>query len=76
MNLLTPDEQGRLTIEDLEKVLKIIEVHPNDERIKQIVKQLDKDGDGLVALNEIIFLAGKENEEGTGIVIDRKSEKK
>lgn len=70
LNILKPDEEGRLTIGDLEEVLKVIKNHPEDERIKNIVKKLDKDSDGFVALQEIIHLAEEEynRSEGTGIV--------
>ncbi len=57
LNILRVDQEGRLSISDLEDALMLIRDHPNDERIKKIVKQLDKDGDGLVALSEIIILA-------------------
>ncbi len=73
LNLVQPDKQGRLTIEELESVLKVIKDHPNDARIQMIVKRLDKDGDGLVALHEIMELAAQaEAKDGHGVVMDEK----
>ena len=56
LNLIRPDKEGNVTIGDLEEALKVIRDHPNDERIKKIVNALDADGDGVVALQELLKL--------------------
>ncbi|KAJ3175825.1 hypothetical protein HDU87_005653 [Geranomyces variabilis] len=69
LNLVRPDEQGKITIQDLEEALKVIRDHPDDERIKQIVVKLDADGDGVVAMDEILLLANEAEKEGHGEII-------
>lgn len=66
LNLVKTNEEGQISIADLEEALKVIRDRPNDERIKKIVNQLDGDHDGLVAMNEILALV--ENQEGHGEV--------
>ncbi|KAI8814261.1 LETM1-like protein-domain-containing protein [Cladochytrium replicatum] len=63
-------EDGHITITELEEVLKVLADHPDDDRIKRIVKKLDRDDDGRVALTEIIHLASETEKEGYGVVID------
>ncbi|KAJ3170735.1 hypothetical protein HDU88_008638 [Geranomyces variabilis] len=69
LNLVRPDEQGKITIQDLEEALKVIRDHPDDERIKRIVVKLDADGDGVVAMDEILLLANEAEKEGHGEII-------
>ncbi|TPX62897.1 hypothetical protein PhCBS80983_g00074 [Powellomyces hirtus] len=69
LNLVRPDEQGKITIADLEEALKVIRDHPDDERIKRIVVKLDADGDGVVAMDEILALAEEAEQEGHGEII-------
>ncbi|KAH7043720.1 LETM1-like protein-domain-containing protein [Linnemannia elongata] len=67
------NERGELTVKDIEEALKIIKHAPDAENIKQIVKKLDVDGDGLVLLSHIIELADLvEEEEGTGVLVEGK----
>lgn len=75
LNILRPNEEGKITIEELEDALKVIKDNPNDYRIKKIVKKLDTDGDGVVALHEILVIAeqAESNNEGTGVVVDKKA---
>ena len=74
LNLVRPDEAGNITISDLEEALTVIQAHPNDERIKKIIKNLDADGDGLVALQEVLKLVEDSSKEGHGeVVADAKS---
>ncbi|KAJ3313718.1 hypothetical protein HDU76_002583, partial [Blyttiomyces sp. JEL0837] len=56
LNLIKPDESGRLTVEELETALKVIRDNPGDDRIKKIVRRLDTDGDGVVSLPEILSI--------------------
>ena len=69
LNLVQTNEEGQISISDLEEALKIIRDRPNDDRIKKIVTQLDGDNDGMVAMNEILSLV-QENE-GHGEVLDK-----
>ncbi|KAJ3033156.1 hypothetical protein HDV00_006685 [Rhizophlyctis rosea] len=69
LHLVRPDEEGRITIEDLESALMVIRDHPDDERIKRIVMKLDTDGDGKVAMEEIIHLAEEAEKEGHGEIV-------
>src|SRR5690349_5313892 len=67
------NERGELTVKDIEEALKIIKHAPDAENIKQIVKKLDVDGDGLVLLSHIVELADLvEEEEGTGVLVEGK----
>ena len=54
LNLVKPNETGQISIQELEETLRVIRDHPNDERIAKIVKKLDQDEDGFVAMNELI----------------------
>ncbi|KAG0324786.1 hypothetical protein BGZ99_001455 [Dissophora globulifera] len=67
------NERGELTVKDIESALKVIKHAPDEEKIKQIVKKLDVDGDGLVLLSLIVDLADLvEQEEGTGVLVEGK----
>ncbi|KAF9361787.1 hypothetical protein BGX26_011782 [Mortierella sp. AD094] len=67
------NERGELTVTDIEEALKVIKHAPDAEKIKQIVKKLDADGDGLVLLSHIVELADLvEQEEGTGVLVEGK----
>ncbi|KAG0372079.1 hypothetical protein BGX24_000775 [Mortierella sp. AD032] len=69
------NERGELTVKDIEEALKVIKHAPDAENIKQIVKKLDVDGDGLVLLSHIVELADLvEDEEGTGVLVEGKKE--
>ncbi|KAJ3260650.1 hypothetical protein HK103_000260 [Boothiomyces macroporosus] len=75
LNLIKPNLEGQIAIQDLEEALRIIQSNPNDSRISKIVTKLDKDGDGLVTMNEILALAEQAAEkEGHGEIL--KSEEK
>ncbi|KAJ3119256.1 hypothetical protein HK098_005628 [Nowakowskiella sp. JEL0407] len=75
LNLVRPDDGGTITIEELQEALKVINDHPDDERIKKIVKALDADQDGRVALHEIMALVSQRESEGHGVVVEDKSKK-
>ncbi|KAJ3270558.1 hypothetical protein HDV01_007708 [Terramyces sp. JEL0728] len=74
LNLIKPNLEGQIAIQDLEEALRIIQSNPNDSRISKIVTKLDKDGDGLVTMNEILALAEAAEKEGHGEIL--KEEKK
>ncbi|KAF9290976.1 hypothetical protein BGZ68_005563 [Mortierella alpina] len=64
------NERGEVTVADIEAALKVIRHAPAEENIKQIVRRLDVDGDGLVLLDHIVQLADwVEQEEGHGVVL-------
>ncbi|KAI9011346.1 LETM1-like protein-domain-containing protein [Gaertneriomyces semiglobifer] len=69
LNLVRPNEEGKISIADLEEALKVIRDHPDDERIKKIVVKLDADGDGVVAMDEILVLAEEAEKEGHGEMV-------
>ncbi|KAI9102719.1 LETM1-like protein-domain-containing protein [Phlyctochytrium arcticum] len=70
LNIVQPNAEGKITIADLEQALKVIRDHPDDERIKKIVMKLDADGDGVVAMEEILHLADEAEKEGHGEIIN------
>ena len=75
MNLIQPAADGKISVDALEEALKVIRDHPEDERIKKIVRRLDADGDGLVTMEEIRKLVERGKEvprEGYGIVVGEK----
>jgi LETM1 and EF-hand domain-containing protein 1, mitochondrial len=77
LNLVKTNEEGQISISDLEEALKVIRDRPNDERIKKIVNQLDGDKDGVVAIDEILSLVADKDKEGHGEVVgDKKAETK
>ena len=69
LNLVTPNLDGQISIQDLENTLRIIKDHPEDSRIAKIVAKLDSDNDGLVTMNEILFLA--QEKQGHGSIVDK-----
>ncbi|GJJ74841.1 LETM1 and EF-hand domain-containing protein 1, mitochondrial [Entomortierella parvispora] len=67
------NERGELSVADIEAALRVIKHAPDADNIKQIVKKLDVDGDGLVLLSHIVELADLvEDEEGTGVLVEGK----
>lgn len=64
LNLVKPNLEGQISIQELEETLRVIRDHPNDDRINKIVTKLDSDNDGLIAINEILGL--ESDKEGHG----------
>lgn len=57
LDVLQPDKDGKtISIQELEQVLSVMQNNQNNERIKQIVAELDSDGDGVIAMKEILAL--------------------
>ncbi len=75
LNLVNPNNKGEISISDLEDALKVIRDRPNDERIQAIIEHLDKDNDGIVAINEIIALAEEKELESLGNVVKSENKK-
>lgn len=73
LNLVKPNLEGQISIQDLEATLRIIRDHPEDARIAKIISKLDSDNDGLVTMNEIMFLA--EEKQGHGSIMDKTQSK-
>ncbi|KAI8834547.1 LETM1-like protein-domain-containing protein [Chytriomyces cf. hyalinus JEL632] len=53
-NNIHPDASGNLSVEQLQNALNLIKGNPRDERINKIVKRLDRDGDGIVTIPEVL----------------------
>lgn len=66
------DSEGRLTVGDVERALKLIKHAPSDDQIAGICKKLDIDDDGLVVLSDVMDLV---KDEGLGVVVDDAEEK-
>ncbi|KAG8957599.1 hypothetical protein FRC00_003752, partial [Tulasnella sp. 408] len=66
------DNEGRLTVGDVERALKLIKHAPSDDQIAGICKKLDIDDDGLVVLSDVMDLI---KDEGLGVVVDDAEEK-
>ncbi|KAG8863085.1 hypothetical protein FRB96_009265 [Tulasnella sp. 330] len=66
------DHEGRVTVGELERALKLIKHAPGDDVIEGIVKKLDVDSDGLVVLEDVLSLV---KDEGLGICVDDEAEK-
>ena len=66
---INTDLQGNITTQQLETALKMIRHAPNEDKLKKIVRKLDKDGDGRVFLKEILELSEEVGDtEGVGIL--------
>jgi len=61
------DPQGRISVTDLERALKVIKHKPDEEIGQAIVRKLDVDQDGYVPLEHVLGLV---REEGLGVVLD------
>ncbi|KIO34413.1 hypothetical protein M407DRAFT_16936 [Tulasnella calospora MUT 4182] len=69
---ISVDSEGRLTVGDVERALKLIKHAPDDDAISGICKKLDIDDDGLVVLSDVMDLI---KDEGLGVVVDDAEEK-
>ena len=54
-NLFDDDGNGQITIEELQKLLN----WEDDEAWKEIVKEIDQDGDGEISFSEFKLMMGK-----------------
>jgi LETM1 and EF-hand domain-containing protein 1 len=68
LQVLRANEQGLVRVSDLEEALKLIRSRPaNDTELKALVRKLDKDGDGLITMHELLQVGDlNENETGSG----------
>lgn len=75
LQMLKVDENGQLTIEQLESVFKLLKDQSIDQdKIKAILRKFDNDGDGKVFLKDVQDLARQlEDVEGTGTLFTEDS---
>ncbi len=66
------DENGQLTVDQLESIIKMLKSDKMDQhRIVEVIKQFDQDGDGKVFVKDIMSLADKmADQEGSGVIVD------
>ncbi|KAI0668528.1 LETM1-domain-containing protein [Trametes maxima] len=67
LQMISCSPDGRISVQDLEKVLAVIKHKPDEEVGHQVIEKLDVDKDGYVELEHVIGLV---REEGLGIVLD------
>ncbi|KIY69977.1 LETM1-domain-containing protein [Cylindrobasidium torrendii FP15055 ss-10] len=67
LQLISQDAQGRISVEDFEKALKVIKHRPDEDVGHAIVTKLDVDQDGYVELEHVLDLV---KEEGLGTLLD------
>jgi LETM1 and EF-hand domain-containing protein 1 len=61
--MISPDPQGRISVQDLEKALAVIKHKPDDDVGHLVIEKLDVDKDGFVELEHVLGLV---KEEGLG----------
>lgn len=74
LKLISMDKDGSVTIDQLEKIFKLIRKDPGEsERLRNIIQTFDTDGDGKILVSDILKMAeSAEEKEGHGTVIDNK----
>jgi LETM1 and EF-hand domain-containing protein 1, mitochondrial len=63
LQMISPDPQGRISVQDLEKALAVIKHKPDDDVGHLVTEKLDVDKDGFVELEHVLGLV---REEGLG----------
>lgn len=63
LQMISCDPQGRISVEDLHKALKVIKHKPDEEIGHAVIQKLDVDKDGYVELEHVLGLV---REEGLG----------
>lgn len=63
LQMISCDQQGRISVQDLEKALAVIKHRPDDEVGHKVIEKLDVDKDGFVELEHVLGLV---REEGLG----------
>ena len=61
MHLIEASSTGKISVDDLEQALRLIKHRPDEEVMHKLVDKLDVDHDGLVPLNDVLELAGKDS---------------
>ena len=63
LQMISCDPQGRISVQDLEKALKVIKHQPDEVVGQRVIQKLDVDKDGFVELEHVLGLV---KEEGLG----------
>lgn len=63
LQMISCDPQGRISVEDLHKALKVIKHQPDEDVGHAVIQKLDVDKDGYVELEHVLGLV---REEGLG----------
>ena len=63
LQMISCDPQGRISVEDLQKALKVIKHQPDEVVGQKVIEKLDVDKDGFVELEHVLGLV---KEEGLG----------
>lgn len=68
--LFKPDENGQLTVAQLESICKMLKnKEVSQEKLTEILKKFDADGDGKIFVEDIIKLAvSAQDQEGSGVI--------
>lgn len=71
LKLLNPDEDGTVSVEQLERVFRLIRDNPvESERLQNIIQSFDTDKDGKILISDIIKMAElAEEREGQGKLV-------
>ncbi|KAG9318879.1 LETM1-domain-containing protein [Chiua virens] len=67
LQMISADAHGRISVQDLEKVLSVIKHKPDEEIGQAVIQKLDVDKDGFVEIEHVLGLV---REEGLGIEMD------
>jgi LETM1 and EF-hand domain-containing protein 1 len=59
LSMIKTNQLGQISVDQLEIALRMIRNHPDEAKLKDIVSQLDKDGDGFVFLDELVKYSEK-----------------
>lgn len=61
LHLVTPAKDGTISVEQLQSILRHLRSSPQDsEKLREIIRAFDKDGDGKIFIRDILELAGRE----------------
>ncbi|ORY42730.1 LETM1-domain-containing protein [Rhizoclosmatium globosum] len=69
MNVIQPNAEGQLSVEEIHNALSMVKDNPGAERIQKIIKRLDSDGDGVVSIPEVMAFVN-ETEKGAAAKTD------
>lgn len=77
LNLISADEKGQISLDQLNTVFKLIRHSPSEsDKLDKIIRDFDTDKDGKVFITDILQMAKKAEEiEGFGIVLEDSNKK-
>ncbi|KAK9137493.1 hypothetical protein Sjap_008087 [Stephania japonica] len=61
--LFDKDGDGRITIEELEKVIKCLVQHPTKQELESMIRDFDVNGNGMLELGEFLNLMARKMKE-------------